>query len=51
MSPQEIEKKMTEIMNQKKGVIQEKAEENIDVDNFDIDELIERPRVSSIPQQ
>ena len=50
MSPQEIEKKMTEIMNQKKGVIQEKAEENIDVDNFDIDELIERPRVSSIPK-
>ena len=50
MSPQKKKKKMTEIMNQKKGVIQEKAEENIDVDNFDIDELIERPRVSSIPK-
>ena len=50
MSPQEIEKKMTEIMKEKKGTIQEKEEENIDVDNFDIDELIERPRVSSVPK-
>ena len=50
MSPQEIEKKMNEIMKQKKGAIQEKEEENIDVDNFDIDELIERPRVSSVPK-
>ena len=37
-------------MKQKKGAIQEKEEENIDVDNFDIDELIERPRVSSVPK-
>ena len=50
MSPQEIEKKMNEIMKQKKGTIQEKDEENIDVDNFDIDELIQRPRVSSVPK-
>ena len=50
MSPQEIEKKMTEIMKQKKRSIQEKDEENIDVDNFDIDELIERPRISSVPK-
>ena len=50
MSPQEIEKKMTEIMKQKKSSIQEKDEENIDVDNFDIDELIERPRISSVPK-
>ena len=50
MSPQEIEKKMNEIMKQKKGAIQEEKEENIDVDNFDIDELIERPRVSSVPK-
>ena len=50
MSPQEIEKKMTEIMKQKKSTIQEKDEENIDVDNFDIDELIERPRISSVPK-
>ena len=50
MSPQEIEKKMNEIMKEKKGAIQEKEEENIDVDNFDIDELIERPRVSSVPK-
>ena len=50
MSPQEIEKKMNEIMKEKKGLIQEKEEENIDVDNFDIDELIERPRVSSVPK-
>ena len=45
MSPQEIEKKMNEIMKQKKGAIQEEKEENIDVDNFDIDELIERQRI------
>ena len=51
MSPQEIDKKLKEIMNEKKGgVIKENDEENIDVDNFDIDELIERPRVSSIPK-
>ena len=50
MSPQEIEKKMREIMKQKNGLIQEKDEENIDVDNFDIEELIERPRVSSVPK-
>ena len=50
MSHQEIEKKMTEIMKQKKSSIQEKDEENIDVDNFDIDELIERPRISSVPK-
>ena len=50
MSPQEIEKKMNEIMKEKKVAIQEKEEENIDVDNFDIDELIERPRVSSVPK-
>ena len=50
MSPQEIEKKMNEIMKEKKGAIQEKDEENIDVDNFDIDELIERPRISSVPK-
>ena len=50
MSPQEIEKKMREIMKQKNGPIQEKDEENIDVDNFDIEELIERPRVSSVPK-
>ena len=50
MSPQEIEKKITEIMKQKKSSIQEKDEENIDVDNFDIDELIERPRISSVPK-
>ena len=50
MSPQEIEKKMTEIMKQKKSSIQEKDEENIDVDNFDIDELIERPRIASVPK-
>ena len=50
MSPQEIDKKLKEIMNEKKGAIQENDEENIDVDNFEIDELIERPRVSSVPK-
>ena len=50
MSPQEIEKKMTEIMKQKNDSIMEKESENIDVDNFDIDELIERPRISSVPK-
>ena len=51
MSPQEIDKKLKEIMSGKKdNTIQENLEENIDVDNFDIDELLERPRVSSIPK-
>jgi len=50
MSPQEIDKKMKEIMKQKNESIMEKDEENIDVNNFDIDELIERPRVSSVPK-
>ena len=50
MSPQEIDKKMKEIMKQKNDSIMEKESENIDVDNFDIDELIERPRVSSVPK-
>ena len=50
MSPQEIDKKMKEIMKQKNVSIMEKDEENIDVNNFDIDELIERPRVSSVPK-
>ena len=50
MSPQEIDKKMKEIMKQKNESIIEKDEENIDVNNFDIDELIERPRVSSVPK-
>ena len=50
MSPQEIDKKIKEIMNEKKASIQENDEENIDVENFDIDDLIERPRISSIPK-
>ena len=50
MSPQEIDKKMKEIMKQKNESIMEKDEENIDVNNFDIDELIERPRLSSVPK-
>ena len=50
MSPQEIDKKMKEIMKQKNESIMEKDEENIDMNNFDIDELIERPRVSSVPK-
>jgi serine/threonine-protein kinase SRPK3 len=51
LSPQEIDEKMKEIMKkQNDNTIQENAEENVDVDNFDIDELIERPRVSSIPK-
>ena len=51
LSPQEIDEKMKEIMKkQNENTIQENAEENVDVDNFDIDELIERPRVSSIPK-
>ncbi len=50
MTPQEIDKKIKEIMNEKKGSIQENDEENIDVDNYDIDDLIERPRISSIPK-
>ena len=50
MSPQEIDKKMKEIMKQKNESIIEKDEENIDVNNFDINDLIERPRVSSVPK-
>ena len=31
MSPQEIDKKLKEIMNEKKGSIQENDEENLDI--------------------
>ena len=54
LSPQEIEKKMEEIeKNEKKNnknfekIIPDEAE----IDEYDIDELIERPRVSSIPKR
>ena len=52
MSPQEIDIKIKEIMEKKKGenTIAENDEENVDTDNFDIDELIERPRVLSVPK-
>ena len=45
---------MSEITEEKKSNQNESPivndEENIDVDNFDIDDLIERPRISSIPK-
>ena len=55
LSPQEIEKQIKEIMDKKEEEINKKDEEELiseddDTDDYDIDELIERPRILSIPK-
>ena len=53
LSPQEIGKKMEEIeRNEKKNKKFEKIiPDDAEIDEYDIDELIERPRVSSVPKR
>ena len=49
LSPIEIRQKMNEIMeeiNEEK----KKKEKEIDINNYDLDDLIERPRVASVPK-
>jgi len=55
LSPQEIEKQIKEIMDKKEEEINKKEEEELIsdddyTDDYDIDELVERPRILSIPK-
>ena len=51
LSPQEIEKKLEEIEKTEKSKNFEKLiPDEAEIDEYDIDDLIERPRVSSIPK-
>ena len=45
LSPKEIKEKMDEIMGNKKN-----KETEIDVNNYDLEDLIERPRIASVPK-
>ena len=47
LSPSEIKNKMEEIMDQIMGKNKKKE---IDINNYDLDDLIERPRISSVPK-
>jgi serine/threonine protein kinase len=49
LSHQEAQEKMTQIMNE---MLEEKKKTNkqIDINNYDLEDLIERPRVSSVPK-
>jgi len=51
LSPQEIEKKMEEIeKNEKNKNFEKLIPDETEIDEYDIDDLIERPRVSSVPK-
>ena len=51
LSPQEIEKKMEEIeKNEKNKNFEKLIPDETEIDEYDINDLIERPRVSSIPK-
>lgn len=51
LTPAEIEVKIKEIMDKKnEDYNREMDEEDVDIDNYDIDELIERPRIASVPK-
>ncbi len=51
LSQNEIDKKIKEIMDKRKNEINKENEENeIDVNNFNINDLIERPRIASVPK-
>ena len=45
LSPKEIKEKMDEIMGNKKD-----KETEIDINNYDLEDLIERPRIASVPK-
>ena len=51
LSPQEIEKKLEEIeKNEKNKNFEKLIPDETEIDEYDIDDLIERPRVSSVPK-
>ena len=51
LSPQEIEKKLEEIeKNEKNKNFEKLIPDEAEIDEYDIDDLIERPRVSSVPK-
>ena len=51
LSPKEIEKKMEEIeKNEKNKNFEKLIPDETEIDEYDIDDLIERPRVSSVPK-
>ena len=52
LSQLEIDKKIKEIMDKRKNEInKENEEEDIDVNVFEINDLLERPRIASVPKQ
>ena len=52
LSQIEIDKKIKEIMDKRKNEInKENEEEDLDVNHFEINELLERPRIASVPKQ
>ena len=51
LSPQEIEKKLEELeKNEKSKNFEKLIPDDAEIDEYDIDDLIERPRVSSVPK-
>ncbi len=52
LSQIEIDKKIKEIMDKRKNEInKENEEEDLDVNDYDINDLLERPRIASVPRQ
>ena len=52
LSQNEIDKKIKEIMDKRKNEInKENEEEDLDVNDFEINDLLERPRIASVPKQ
>ena len=53
LNPKEVAKKVKEVMEKKEGSIKKDddlIDEDANIEDYDIDELIERPRISSIPK-
>lgn len=51
LAPEEIEKQISEIMNKRKNdAIKETAEQGVDINNYVVDEIIDRPRIASVPK-
>ena len=53
LNPKEVAKKVKEVMIKKESSIKKDddlIDENANIEDYDIDELIERPRISSIPK-
>ena len=51
LSQEEIDKAIAEIMiKRKKDTLKESVEKDIDIENFNVDDLVERPRIASVPK-